>query len=79
MYRDQNLNQFHLSAPMIAHGRGEKRALESWELWKHRNACVFDKIRPDARSVVQSIANEGHLWCIAGASALQDFILRARS
>ncbi|WVZ86079.1 hypothetical protein U9M48_032920 [Paspalum notatum var. saurae] len=46
--------------------------LVCWELWKHRNACVFEKIRPDAQIVFQSVVAEGHLWCLAEASALQD-------
>jgi hypothetical protein len=44
--------------------------LVSWELWKHRNACIFENIRPNAQLVVQAVATEGHLWCLAGAKAL---------
>jgi hypothetical protein len=49
--------------------------LVSWELWKHRNACFFDRVRPDAHVVVQSVAADGHLWCLAGARALQDLVV----
>ncbi|WVZ83296.1 hypothetical protein U9M48_030458 [Paspalum notatum var. saurae] len=46
-----------------------------WELWKHRNACMFEKIRPDAQIVFQLVVAKGHLWCLAGASALQNLFL----
>lgn len=47
-----------------------------WEIWKHRNACVFKNVRLDAQKVVHVVAAEGHL-CLVGASALQDLVLRA--
>ncbi|WVZ52503.1 LOW QUALITY PROTEIN: hypothetical protein U9M48_003556 [Paspalum notatum var. saurae] len=53
--------------------------LVSWELWKHRNACVFEKVRLDAQAVMHSLAAEGHLWCLAGSSALHDLVVRAAS
>ncbi|WVZ85145.1 hypothetical protein U9M48_032096, partial [Paspalum notatum var. saurae] len=49
--------------------------LVSWELWKHRNAYIFENIRPNAQLVVQTVATEGHLWCLAGAKALQYLVL----
>jgi hypothetical protein len=30
---------------------------------------VFERVRPDAHVVVQSVAADGHLWCLTGASA----------
>jgi hypothetical protein len=53
--------------------------LVCWELWKHRNACVFEKIRPDAQVVFQSVVAEGHLWCLARAKALQELVTRIGS
>jgi hypothetical protein len=47
-----------------------------WELWKHRNACVFQGSRPAVQSVVQAVMAEGHLWCLAGAAALRGLVLR---
>jgi hypothetical protein len=44
--------------------------LVDWELWKHRNAIVFQSVRPDVQSVVSAVVTEGHMWCLAGASAL---------
>jgi hypothetical protein len=53
--------------------------LVCWELWKHRYACVFEKIRPYAHVVIQSVVAEGHLWCLAGAKALQELVGRIGS
>ncbi|WVZ80002.1 hypothetical protein U9M48_027520 [Paspalum notatum var. saurae] len=53
--------------------------LVTWELWKHQNACIFENVRPDARQVVQAVIEEGHVWCLAGARALQDLVLRVGS
>ncbi|WVZ93867.1 hypothetical protein U9M48_039820 [Paspalum notatum var. saurae] len=46
----------------------------TWELWKHRNACVFEGTRPDVSVVLQNIANEGSLWCAAGAKGLRSLL-----
>ncbi|WVZ89536.1 hypothetical protein U9M48_035920, partial [Paspalum notatum var. saurae] len=48
--------------------------LVSWELWKHRNACVFEGASPDLQTVLHSVAAKGHLWCLSGASAFQDLV-----
>jgi hypothetical protein len=54
--------------------------LVAWELWKHRNAIVFQGVRPDVQSVVSEVVTEGHhLWCLVGASALHDLALKAGS
>ncbi|WVZ54502.1 hypothetical protein U9M48_005288, partial [Paspalum notatum var. saurae] len=50
--------------------------LVAWEVWKHRNACVFEEIRPCVSVICQEIEKEGSLWCLAGNSALSS--LRAR-
>jgi hypothetical protein len=39
--------------------------LVTWEIWKHRNACVFDGFRPQMQSILASVAAEGQLWCMA--------------
>ena len=44
--------------------------LVAWELWKHRNACVFEKIRPCVSVVCSQNEKDGNLWCLAGNSAL---------
>ncbi|WVZ94091.1 hypothetical protein U9M48_040028 [Paspalum notatum var. saurae] len=50
--------------------------LVAWEVWKHRNACVFEEFRPCVSVICQEIEKEGSLWCLAGNSALSS--LRAR-
>lgn len=49
--------------------------LVAWELWKHRNAAVFERISPYVQFVLQMTEEECQLWCLAGASALQELIL----
>jgi hypothetical protein len=50
--------------------------LVTWEIWKHRNACVFDDFRPQMQSILASVAAEGQLWCMVGASGLRELLLR---
>ncbi|WVZ83681.1 hypothetical protein U9M48_030806, partial [Paspalum notatum var. saurae] len=52
--------------------------LVAWEVWKHRNACVFERANPEVLVVLQNIANEGSLWCSAGAKDLQVLLEGAR-
>uniref|UniRef100_A0A0A8ZPB4 Reverse transcriptase zinc-binding domain-containing protein n=1 Tax=Arundo donax TaxID=35708 RepID=A0A0A8ZPB4_ARUDO len=44
--------------------------LVAWELWKHRNDCVFNAVSLDVHRVVKAVEDEGTLWCAAGASKL---------
>jgi hypothetical protein len=39
--------------------------LVAWEIWKHRNACVFEGAIPGVQLVLQAVTNEGVLWCMA--------------
>jgi len=50
--------------------------LVAWEIWKHRNACVFEGAVPCVQQVRRAVVEEGSVWCLAGASALQDLLLR---
>ncbi|WVZ70115.1 hypothetical protein U9M48_018809 [Paspalum notatum var. saurae] len=50
--------------------------LVAWELWKHRNACVFEGASLIVSVVLQEVEKEGSLWCLAGNVALSE--LRAR-
>ena len=50
--------------------------LVAWEIWKHRNACVFEGVVPCTQRVQSAVIEEGNVWCLAGASALQDLLLR---
>lgn len=40
------------------------------------NACLFEGARPDVHMVQQAVANEGALWCMAGASSPKEMVLR---
>lgn len=61
----------------------EKKGLNSliilvtWAIWKHRNACVSNGVTPSMADVILSITNEGTLWCMAGASRLQELLAKA--
>ena len=46
-----------------------------WEIWKHRNSCVFDNKRPSVQEVIRVVSLEGGLWCSAGASKLHELVL----
>ncbi|WVZ69533.1 hypothetical protein U9M48_018306 [Paspalum notatum var. saurae] len=50
--------------------------LVAWQIWKHRNSCVFEGTRPCVQSVVLAVVEEGRAWCLAGASALHDLLLQ---
>ena len=50
--------------------------LVAWEIWKHRNACVFEGKRPCVHIILQTVANECSLWSLAGASALKELLTR---
>jgi len=51
--------------------------LVAWEVWKHCNACVFEKKRPSIQDVLRSVSLEGGLWYSAGASKLQELMSRS--
>src|ERR1041385_9133976 len=40
--------------------------LVMWEVWKHRNAIVFDGASPSVRNLIRKIATEGLAWRQAG-------------
>jgi hypothetical protein len=48
--------------------------LVAWEIWKHRNRCVFDNSRTSVEEVLKAVNVEGGLWCLAGASKLQELV-----
>ena len=39
--------------------------LVAWEIWKHRNVCVFEGASPNVQEVLHAMAIEGSLWCMA--------------
>ena len=62
--------------------RGSRKGLNSLiilvacELWKHRNACVF-KVLGLAQRCCFNLWPMSNLWCIVGASALNEFLARS--
>ena len=51
------------------HKPKELRALLTlglWELWKYRNAIVFDDASPSLEEVVRRVVAEGRAWQQAG-------------
>jgi hypothetical protein len=57
-------------------GMNSLTILVAWELWKHRNRCVFDGMMPDLVVALQDIASDGVLWCSAGAKGPQQLVVR---
>ena len=51
--------------------------LVTWEIWKHRNACVFEGARPSVQLLLQTVSSECALWCMAGASKLKELLDRS--
>uniref|UniRef100_A0A452YRW9 Reverse transcriptase zinc-binding domain-containing protein n=1 Tax=Aegilops tauschii subsp. strangulata TaxID=200361 RepID=A0A452YRW9_AEGTS len=45
-------------------------ALTAWSIWKHRNAALFDDLRPSTDALVHTIKEEARLWSRAGALGL---------
>jgi hypothetical protein len=43
----------------------------TWQIWKHRNACVFYDASPNINTILQSIHDKALLWSLVGASALR--------
>jgi hypothetical protein len=53
--------------------------LVAWELWKQWNVCVFKGARPNVQTLLYNVAKESSLWCMAGATALQELLIRSLS
>jgi len=51
--------------------------LVSWEVWKHRNSCVFEGATPNVNLLLQTVGDECALCCMAGASKLNEFLMRS--
>lgn len=50
--------------------------LVAWEIWKQRNSCVFEEVRPNVQVVQQTVADECGLWCSVGVLALSELPIR---
>ena len=40
--------------------------LVMWELWKHRNAIVFDGESPSIERLIHKVKSEAKVWATAG-------------
>lgn len=40
--------------------------LTPWELWKHRNAVVFDGATPSMEVMISRVRSEGYVWLSVG-------------
>uniref|UniRef100_A0A0D3GJY8 CRIB domain-containing protein n=1 Tax=Oryza barthii TaxID=65489 RepID=A0A0D3GJY8_9ORYZ len=50
--------------------------LVAWEIWKHRNDCIFNNATPSTAAVLDALARESLLLCTAGARALHELLAR---
>ena len=48
--------------------------LGAWNLWNHRNRCVFDGAIPNLNSLLSETREDLHQWAMAGARGVS-FIL----
>jgi hypothetical protein len=48
--------------------------LMAWWIWKHRNAAVFDNVRPSVTSLLGDIKAEARQWADAGARGLRQLL-----
>ena len=53
--------------------------LVSWEVWKHRNSCVFENARPNISLLLQTVSDEINIWGMAGAFKLQELLVRSQA
>uniref|UniRef100_A0A0D3GJZ3 Uncharacterized protein n=1 Tax=Oryza barthii TaxID=65489 RepID=A0A0D3GJZ3_9ORYZ len=53
--------------------------LVAWEIWKHRNDCIFNNATPSTAAVLDALARESLLLCTAGARALHELLARSLS
>jgi len=44
--------------------------LGAWNLWNHRNMCVFDGAVPDLNSILSTTREDLQLWSIAGTKGV---------
>jgi len=73
-------NQALRSVPKEVHkGHNSLIILVAWELWKLMNTCVFEGYCPNVQTLLYFVAEEGSLWCMAGATALQELLIRSLS
>jgi hypothetical protein len=45
-------------------------SLVLWYIWKHSNACAFERISPSVPRIILDISSEVAVWCMTGAKGL---------
>ena len=58
----------------LRRGLNSINTLTAWEIWKHRNAAIFDGVRPSTDELVQLIKDEARRWAKAGDKGLDRII-----
>lgn len=48
-----------------------------WEVWKHQNSCVLEGAMPSVNLLLQTVGDECALCCMAGASKLNELLMRS--
>ena len=48
--------------------------LTAWWIWKHRNAIIFDSVRPSVATLLDTIKAEASSWALAGARGLRQLL-----
>jgi hypothetical protein len=56
---------------MLRKGLDSATLLVPWMIWKHRNACVFERARPSTSALLAHIKDEAQAWAMAGARGLR--------
>jgi hypothetical protein len=51
--------------------------VDSWEVWKHQNSCLFEGTLPIIHALLQTIGDECSLWCMAGTSKFSELLARS--
>ena len=60
--------------PSLRKGTASLVIIVAWTLWKHRNACTFDGIRPLVTDASRAALAEAATWATAGAKGLHSFV-----
>ncbi|KAE8812005.1 SWI/SNF complex subunit SWI3C [Hordeum vulgare] len=52
-------------------GLASATLLVPWMIWKHRNACAFERAQPSSLQLLSNIKEEATAWANAGARGLR--------
>jgi hypothetical protein len=64
----------HYAHRQLLKGTSSIIMLTAWGIWKHRNAAVFDNVRPSVASLFNDIKAEARQWVDAGARGLRQLL-----